>query len=168
MQDSASSLDPIMSLNYSPGCVWEDVTCYLGPGSRPFLPCLFYGLGITQSQKLKELVSFSFVACHLSTLALLGLYRALVLSCSERAGASISSRSPMLVTVNVTGQSLKHNELSVFWTPPPHQVLRHGCSFPVCIGLWEGFLATSVPVSSTAFPELETTCCWEDVREGQG
>lgn len=105
-----------------------------------------------------------------TTIALLDLYRALDLSCSEGVEASISPRSPMLVTVNVTGQGLQHNELSVFWTPPPQQVLCQHCSFqgPVCIGLWEGFLATSAPVSSTAFPELETTCCWEDVRKGQG
>lgn len=99
---------------------------------------------------LKELVSFSFVGCCVfclpfPTIALLGLYRALDLSCCEGVGASLSPRSPMLVTVNVTGQGLQHNELSVFWTPPPHQVLRQHCSFqgPVCIGLWEGFLATS-------------------------
>lgn len=176
MQNSVSSSDLVLSLNYSPGCVCKDMTCRLEPwfkssSTRSLL------WPWNNSEPNAEGTSQLFLCWLLCVLfafshhcSLLGLYRALDLSCSEGVGASLSPRSPMLVTVNVTGQGLQHNELSVFWTPPPHQVLRQHCSFqgPVCIGLWEGFLATSAPVSSTAFPELETTCCWEDVRKGQG
>lgn len=125
--------------------------CHLGPGSRASSVMSLLWPWYNSEPKVEgttfPLLAILCVVCLLSSLAFLGLYRVLDLSCwcSEGVGVSISPQSPMLVTVNVTGQGLKHNELSVFWIPPPHQVLRHHCSFqgPACIGLWEGFLATS-------------------------
>lgn len=136
---------------------------------------LFYGLGITQSQTLKELDSFSFVGSSVCSVCLFPplLFWVFIgpwISAVLRGGGKHLSPESHASHSQCHRTGLQHNELSVFWTPPPHQVLRQHCSFqgPVSIGLWEGFLATSTPVSSTAFPELETTCCWEDVRKGQG